>query len=54
VQLDPQAVAEFKELYLKEYGEELNDQEAVGLATKLIKFIKAIYGDNLPKVKLSV
>jgi len=48
MQLDPQAIAEFKELYLKKYGEELNAQEAVALATRLIKFVKAVYGKNIP------
>lgn len=51
MQLDPQAIAEFKELCLKECGEELNDQEAVELATRFIKFVKAVYGNNLPKLK---
>jgi hypothetical protein len=48
MQLDPQAIEEFKELYLKEYGKALTNQEAVELATRLIGFVKAVYGKNIP------
>lgn len=48
MQLDPQAVEEFKELYLKEYGENLSNQEAILFAARLIAFVKAVYGKSLP------
>lgn len=36
MQLLPEAIHEFKELYLKEYGEQLSDEEATEQATALL------------------
>lgn len=51
MQLDPQAIEQFKALYLKAYKEKLTDQEAIELGTRLINFVKAVYGNNLPELK---
>ena len=51
MQLNEEAVEEFKELYLKEYGVQLTNQQAVEFGARLIQFVKAVYGDDLPKLK---
>jgi competence transcription factor ComK len=51
MQLDCQSIEEFKELYLKEYKVKLTDQEAVELGMRLINFVKAVYGNDLPSLK---
>lgn len=52
MRLDEEAIEEFKELYLKEYGEKLSDQQALIYGTQLIRMVRAVYGDKLPKVVL--
>ena len=47
--LSPEALGEFKELYLKEFGINLTTDQAIELGTKLIRLVKVIYGSNLPK-----
>jgi hypothetical protein len=37
------AIQEFKDIYLKEYGVELSDKEALELGTRLLLMFKAIY-----------
>lgn len=49
--LDEIAIIEFQELYLQKYGQKLTNEEALQLGTRLINFVKAIYGNNLPKLK---
>lgn len=49
MQLGTREINEFKDLYLKKYGEKLTDQEAVELGTRLINFVKAVYGNDLPR-----
>lgn len=51
MQLDPQAIAEFKQLYLREFGEVLSDKEVLEYAKRLISFVKVVYRKDLPKVK---
>ena len=51
MQLDEEALTEFVDLYKKEYGTELTRQEAVEYGTRFIRFVKAVYGNNLPKLK---
>lgn len=51
MQLDEEAIEEFKKLYLQEYGIKLTKQEAVEYGNRLIQLIKAVYGNNLPKPK---
>lgn len=47
MQLDQEAIIEFKELYLKEYGIRLSNEEALDYGIRLIKMIKAVYGDRI-------
>ena len=49
--LGKKAIDEFKQVYLEEYGEELTNEEALELGTRLMNFVKAVYGNNLPKLK---
>lgn len=48
MEIDAEALEEFKRLYLKEYGISLPNIEAIELGNRLIRFVKAIYGNNLP------
>jgi hypothetical protein len=41
--LSKKAIDEFKEIYKKEYGKELNDEEAFDSATNLLNFFEALY-----------
>ena len=50
--LDQEAIEEFKKLYHQEYGEELTNQQALECGTRLIRLVRAVYGNNLPKVAL--
>lgn len=50
MQLDEEAIEGLVALYLQEYGETLTRQEAVDYGIRLINFIKAVYGSDLPKV----
>jgi len=49
--LDDEAIEEFKNIYIRLYGQEISDQEAIELGTSLIRFVKAVYVDDLPKLK---
>lgn len=46
--LEEEAIGDFKRLYFQEYGIKLADQEAVEYGTRLIRFVKAVYGNNFP------
>jgi hypothetical protein len=37
------ALAEYKAIYKKQFGEDLSDQEALEQATKLLTLMKAVY-----------
>jgi len=37
-------VKKFKEIYKKNFGEELSDQEALEKGMKLVNLMKAVYG----------
>jgi hypothetical protein len=41
--ISPKALREFKELWLAETGEEIDDQKALAEATRLLVFFDAIY-----------
>lgn len=41
--LSKEAIEEFKEIYKKEFGEEISDQEALEKATKLLRLIEIVY-----------
>lgn len=47
--LNPEAIEEFKMLYLKEYGVKLSNEQAYEYGTKLIGLVKLVYGSNVPK-----
>ncbi len=44
--LPKEAIKEFKELYSKNYGLELSDEEASRRANNIIALYGAVYGDN--------
>ena len=43
--LPPEAIKQFKEIYLKIYGVELADEEASLRANNLVNLYEAVYGD---------
>ena len=45
------AINDFKEIYLQQYGQKLTNEEALELGTRLIGFVKAVCGNDLPKLK---
>ncbi|MCL4354238.1 hypothetical protein M1349_02075 [Patescibacteria group bacterium] len=49
--LSKEAIDEFRGIYYKEYGQRLTDKEALELGTRLINFVKSVYGNNLPELK---
>jgi hypothetical protein len=45
--LSPDALREFKEIYLEEFGETLTDDEAEAIAVRVIKFFRILaQGDD--------
>ncbi len=46
--INQEALVEFKKLYLKEYGAQLTDQQALEYGTRLINLVKAVYRNRLP------
>lgn len=50
MEIDKEALKEFEELYLKEYGKKLTNEQAIDYGTRLIRLVKAVYGNNLPPV----
>lgn len=51
MQIGEKAVTEFKNMYFREYGIRLSTQKAVECGNQLIRFVKAVYGNDLPKRK---
>lgn len=49
--LDKEAIEEFTQLYQQEYRISLTTGEAAEYGMRLIKFIQAVYNNNLPKPK---
>lgn len=47
--IDQEALQEFKDLYLREYGVQLTDEQALDYGTRLVGLVKAVYGKNVPK-----
>jgi hypothetical protein len=41
-QLSPEALREFKEIYLEEFGETLTDDEAEAIAMRVIRFFRIL------------
>lgn len=52
MELDEGAIEEFKRLYLKKYGRELTDELATDYGMRLIMMVRAVYGNNLPRIDL--
>ena len=50
MQLDETAISEFKKLYEENYGVSLTNQEALEYGMRLINLVKAVYGNDLPKL----
>lgn len=42
MQLSPEAIQEFKQIYREEYGEEISDDEAREVGTRLVRVFKVI------------
>jgi len=51
--LPPEAVKQFKDLYLKHYKVELTNEEASLRANNLLNLYKAVYGDGLAEERAS-
>ncbi|MBI3385070.1 hypothetical protein HY030_02680 [Candidatus Gottesmanbacteria bacterium] len=49
--LNTEAIEEFKRLYFNQYGINLTNEQAVEYGTRLIRMVKAVYGDNLPNTR---
>lgn len=47
--LGQEAIKEFKALYLREYGVKLTDKQAIDYGIRLIRLVKAVYGNDLPQ-----
>lgn len=43
--LPPEAIEEFKEIYLRNYGVELSDDEASARAGNLMNLYRVVYGE---------
>ena len=43
MQLEEESIKAFKEIYRKEFGQEISDQEALELAQSLLNLFRAIY-----------
>ena len=50
--MDEAAIQEFRSLYYQQYGMQLTKSEAIEYGSRLIAFVKAVYGKNIPKVKI--
>lgn len=49
--ISPEAIAEFKQIYLKHYGTMLTDEQVLDLGTKLIELFKVI-ARPIPQVQI--
>lgn len=47
--LSVEAIGEFKSLYFKEFGINLTDNQALDFGTKLIRLVKVMYGQDIPR-----
>ena len=46
MQLDRDAIEEFKRMYQSDFGKWLSDAEAVDYGARLIGLVRAVYGEN--------
>lgn len=51
MQLSTEALEQFKKMYKERYEIQLTNEEAIEFGIRLIKLVKAVYGNNLPKSK---
>jgi hypothetical protein len=51
MEFDNAAIEDFQRLYFQEYDIKLSKEEAVELGSRLIHFVKVVYGRNLPERK---
>jgi len=51
--ISEKSLKKFKELYKKEFGEELSDQVALDKATKLLNLYRAVYAPDLIEREVS-
>lgn len=47
--LTPKAIKEFQAMYWAEYKIKLTQEQAIHLGTQLIRLVKAVFGENVPK-----
>lgn len=52
MRLEDGAIEEFQKLFLQQYGQKLTNEDTLELGTRLINLVKAVYGTNLPKLKM--
>ncbi len=52
MQLDKETIDEFKRIYFHKFGKQLSDSQAIEYGTRLIKLVKAVYGQNLPPLSI--
>jgi len=50
--ISEESLEKFKELYKKEFGEELSDQVALDKATRLLNLYRAVYAPDLIEPEL--
>jgi hypothetical protein len=48
--LSTEALEEFKKLYKDKYETQLNNKDALEYGTRLIGFVKAVYGNDLGRI----
>lgn len=44
MELDKKVIKEFREIYKKEFGEEINDTTAQEMAIRVLNLFRAVYG----------
>ncbi len=43
------AIEEFKQLYLKQFGIQITNNQAIEYGTNLVDLIRVVYGNSIPK-----
>ncbi len=47
--LSPESLTDFKRRYYQVFGKEISDEYALELGMRLVRLVKVVYGDNVPK-----
>ena len=50
MQLSTEALEQFKKMYKERYEIQLSDEEAIEFGSRLIKLVKAVYGNRIPVI----